>query len=162
MKSNYVPVQHISKSYFINYNPLSIATKNAPNSQIQISIPRERFCISLQHSYIVAFFEVFKNDDTINADNDEIRFVNLGQVALFSESKLLTFSGKHLENVNDLHTLTYMNKLPTTSVNRTEIMYGFGTQAQRPALLITNNTEKGTVFLGRKLGDLFGFADQKE
>ena len=54
-------------------------------------------------------FEVLKNDDTLsNADGDEISLVNFGPVALFSEAKLTTSSGQHLEMVDNLHPICLM------------------------------------------------------
>ena len=45
-------------------------------------------------------FEVLKNNNTRYANGDEISLVNFGPVALFSEAKLTTSSGKHLEKVD--------------------------------------------------------------
>ena len=51
----------------------------------------------LRDSYLVVEFEVLKRDGTRYADGDEIALTNFGQVALFSEAKLTTHSGKHLK-----------------------------------------------------------------
>ena len=42
-------------------------------------------------------FEVPKQGDTRYADGDQISLINFWPVALFSEAKLTTSSGKHLE-----------------------------------------------------------------
>ena len=77
-------------------------------------MPREGAYICLQNSYISLEFEVLKNDDTRYADNDQISLVNFGPAALFSEAKLTTSSGIHLEKVDNLHTVSLMHKLLTS------------------------------------------------
>ena len=64
LKSKYLLEKPIQKNDFIKYSPSSSATVNHTNSNIQISLPREDACISLQNAYISVEFEVLKNDDT--------------------------------------------------------------------------------------------------
>ena len=85
-----------------------MATIKNNNSNISISLPREDEYISEQNSYISLEFEVLINDDTRFDDGDEINLVNFGPVALFSEAKLTTSSGKHLEKVDNLHPICLM------------------------------------------------------
>ena len=96
----------IQKTDFIKYSPINLATINNNNSNISIIFPREDAYICLQNSYILLEFEVFKNDDTRYADGDQISLVNFGPVVLFSEVKLTTSSGKHLEKVDNLHPIS--------------------------------------------------------
>ena len=148
---------------FIKYSPSSLATINNNNSNISISLPREDAYICLQNSYISIEFEVLKNDDTRYADGDQISLVNFGLIALFSEAKLTTSSGKHLENVDNLHPISLMYKLLTSTHQTSQLMYGFEeSQATRRQELTTNKTEKGTFFVRIKLTDIFGFADQEK
>ena len=59
-------------------------------------------------------FEVLKNaDNTRFDDGDDIKLTNLGPIALFSEASLKTSSGKHLEKIDNLHTVSLMYKLLT-------------------------------------------------
>ena len=92
--------------------------------------------------------------------------VNFGPVALFSEAKLVTSSGKHLERVDNLHPVCLMYKLLTSTQQTSQLMYGFKeSQATRRQELTNNKTEKGTFFVRIKLKDcldLFGFADQEK
>ena len=126
-------------------------------------MPREDAYICLQHSFISVEFEVLKNDDTRYADSDEISLVNFGSVALFSETKLTTSSGKHLEKVDKLHPICLMYKCLTSSQQTSQLMYGFEeSTAIRRQELTTNETEKGIFFVRIKLKDLFGFADQEK
>ena len=85
----------IHKFDFIKYSLGSLATINNSNSNISIIFPREDAYICLQNSFSSLEFEVLKNDNTRYADGDEISLVNFGPVALFSEAKLTTSSGKH-------------------------------------------------------------------
>ena len=153
----------IHKIDFIKYSPNSLATINNNNSNISIIFPREDAYICLQNSYISLEFEVLKNDDTRYADGDQINLVNFGPVALFSEAKLTTSSGKHLEKVDNLHPISLMHKLLTSNQQTSQLMYGFEeSQATRRQELTTNKTEKGTFFVRIRLSDIFGFADQEK
>ena len=115
------------------------------------------------HTFISVEFEVLKNDGTRFNDSDEISLVNFGSVALFSEAKLTTSSGKHLKKVDNLHPICLMYKLLTSSQQTSQLMYGFEESTTIRRQELTNNkSEKGTFFVRRKLKDLFGFADQEK
>ena len=153
----------IHKIDFIKFSPSSLATINNNNSNISIIFPREDAYICLQNSYISLEFEVLKNDDTRYADGDQISLVNFGPVALFSEAKLTTSSGKHLEKVDNLHPISLMIKLLTSTQETSQLMYGFEESSTIRRQELTNNkTEKETFFVRIKLKDLFGFADQEK
>ena len=163
LKSKYTLEKPIHKIDFIKYSPSSLATININNSNISISLPREDACICLQNSYISSEFEVLKNDNTRYANNDKINLVNFGPVALFSEAKLTTSSGKHLEKVEKLQPICLMYKLLTSSQQTSQLMYGLEESTTIRRQELTNNkTEKGTFFVRIKLKDLFGFADQEK
>ena len=163
LKNNYAMDKPIHKIDFIKYSPSSLTTININNSNISIIFPREDAYICLQNSYISLEFEVLKNDDTRYAYGDQISLVNFGPVALFSEAKLVTTSGKHLEKVDNLHPVCLMYKLLTSTQQTSQLMYGFEeSQATRRQELTNNKTEKGTFFVRIKLKDLFGFADQEK
>ena len=163
LKNKYAMDKPIQKIDFIKYSPSSLATINNNNSNISIIFLREDAYICLQNSYISLEFEVLKNDDTRYADGDQISLVNFGPVALFSEAKLTTSSGKHLEKVDNLHPISLMYKLLTSNQQTSQLMYGFEeSQATRRQELTTNKTEKGTFFVRIRLSDIFGFADQEK
>ena len=163
LKSKYTLEKPIHKIEFIKYSPSSLATVNNANFNISISLPREDAYICLQNSYISLEFEVLKNDNTRYNNGDEISMVNIGPVALFSEAKLTTSSGKHLEKVDNLHPICLMYKLLTSSHQASQLMYGFEeSTAIRRQELTNNKTEKGTFFVRIKLKDLFGIADQEK
>ena len=151
LKSKYTLEKPIHKIDFKKYSPSSLATINNNNSNISISLPREDAYICLQHSFISVEFEVLKNDDTRDVDNDQVSLVNFGPVALFSEAKLTTSSGKHLEKVDNLHPISLMYKLLTSTYQTSQLLYGFEeSTAIRRQELTNNKTEKGTFFCENK------------
>ena len=162
MKNKYARNKPIHKIDLIEYSPDSFATINNNNSNISISLPREDANICLQNSYKSLDFEGLKNNDTRYADGDKINLVNFGPAALFSEAELTTSSGKHLEKVDNLHTVNLMNKLLTSQQQTSELMYDFEESQATRLELTTNKTEKEIFFVNIKLIDLFGFADQEK
>ena len=163
LKNKYTLEKPYHKVDFIKYSPSSLATINNTNSNTTISFPREDAYICLQNSFISLEFEVLKNNNTRYADGDEIGLVNFGPISLFSEAKLTTSSGKHLEKVDNLHLISLMYKLLTSTKNTSQLMYGFEEDTTIRRQELTNNkNEKGTFFVRIKLKDLFGFADQEK
>ena len=68
------------------------------------------------NSYFDLKFEVIKRADISRyANGDNIRVVNLGPVALFSNFKLTTSSGKHLEDISHAHIISLMYKLVSSA-----------------------------------------------
>ena len=140
-----------------------MATVNNANSNISISLPIEVAYICLQNSYISLEFEVLKNDNTRYTNGDEISLVNFGPVGSFSEAKLTTSSGKHLEKVDNLYPNSLMYKLLTSTQQISQLMYGFEECSTIIRQELTNNkTEKENFFVRIKMRDLFGFADQEK
>ena len=100
--------RYISKCDYIRYSSSEISAINTANSQIYINMSRENSVISLLNSYPDLNFDVLhaaSNDRYV--DNNEIRVVNLGPIALFSNYKLATSSGKHLEDISHLIVFLY-------------------------------------------------------
>ena len=104
LNENYEIDRRILKYDYIRFSPAETSTINSPNSQIHINIPREDSVISLLKCYLDLNFEVFKKtDDSRYGIGNDIRLVNLGPIALFSNFKLTTNSGKHLEDISHAH-----------------------------------------------------------
>ena len=163
LKNKYTLEKPIHKIDFIKYSPSSLATINNTNSNTTISFPREDAYICLQNSFISLEFEVLKNNNTRYADGDEIGLVNFGPISLFSEAKLTTSSGKHLEKVDNLHLISLLYKLLTSTKSTSQLLYGFEENLSVRRQELTNNkNEKGTFFVRIKLKDLFGFAHQEK
>ena len=162
-KNKYTLEKPIHKIDFIKYSPSSLATVNNTNSNISVSLPRDDAYICLQNSFISLEFEVLKNNNTRFADGDEIGLVNFGPISLFSEAKLTTSSGKHLEKVDNLHLISLMYKCLTSTKSTSQLLYVFEeSETIRRQELTNNKNEKGTFFVRIKLKDLFGFADQEK
>ena len=154
----------ILKCDYIRYSPSEISTINTPNSQIYINIPREDSVISLLNSYIEINFDVLKAATSNRyADADEIRLINLGPIALFSNYKLTTSSGKHLENIDHAHIVSLMYKLLSSSRDTDDLSIGFDrSRDKRKRELLNNKNQKGKFHLRIYLKDVFGFVEYQE
>ena len=116
LNENYEVDRKILKCDYIRYSPAETSTINTPNSQIYINIPREDSVISLLNSYLDLNFEVIKKvDDSRYGNGNDIRLVNLAAIALFSNFKLTTSSGKHMKDISHAHLVSLMYKLITSS-----------------------------------------------
>ena len=154
----------ILKCDYICYSPSEISTINTADSQIYKNIPREDSLISLLNSYIDLNFDVVHAvDDVRYVNNDEIRLVNLGPVALFSNYKLTTSSGKHSEDVSHAHIVSLMYKLITTAKGCDDLSIGFDRDRDNRKNELTNNENvKGKYHVRIHLKDVFGFAEHLE
>ena len=164
LNENYEVDRRILKCDYFRYSPAESSTKNTPNSQIYIIIPREDSVISILNSYLDLNFEVIKkNDDSRYANGNDIRLVNLGPVALFSNFKLTTSSGKHLEDISHAHFVSLMYKLITSSRDSNELSIGFDhSRNRRRYELALNKKIKGKYHVKIMLKDIFGYAEHQE
>ena len=154
----------ILKCDYIRYSPSEISTINTANSQIYINIPREDSVISLLNSYLELNFDIL-HAATSNSyvDGNDIRLVNLGPIGLFSNYKLTTSSGKHLENIDHSHIVSLMYKLLTSSKGSDDLSICFDRDRNRRQRELTNNkTQKGKYHVRIYLKDVFGFAEYQE
>ena len=154
----------ILKCDYIRYSLSEISTIKTPNSQIYVNLPREDSVISLLNSYIEINFDVLKAATSNRyADADDIRLINLGPIALFSNNKLTTSSGKHLENIDHAHIISLMYKLLSSSRDSDDLSIGFDrSRDNRKQELLKNKTQKGKFHLRIYLKDVFGFAEYQE
>ena len=164
LNENYEVDRKILKCDYIRYSPAETSTINTPNSQIYINIPREDSVISLLNSYLDLSFEVIKKDDNSRyANGNDIRLVNLSPIALFSNFKLTTSSGKHLEDISHAHIVSLMYKLITSSKDENDLSIGFdNSRNRRKDELALNKNIKGKYHLKIKLKDVFGFAKHQD
>ena len=164
LNENYEVDRRILKCDYIRYSPAETSTINTPNSQIYINIPREDSVISLLNSYLDLNFEVIKKtDDSRYGNGNDIRLVNLGPIALFSNFKLTTSSGKHIEGISHAHLVSLMYKLITSSKNSDDLSIGFDRSMARRRDEMTNNKRvKGKYHVRIMLKDVFGFAEVQE
>ena len=135
---------------YIRYSPSKTSTINTPNSQIYFNIPREDSVNSLLNSYLVLNFDVLQSA-TVNrfVENNDIRLVNLGPMALFSNYRLTTSSGRRLEDINHAHNVSLMYKLLTWSRGSDDLNIGFDCSRDRRQRELTNNKNIKCKFLLR-------------
>ena len=96
-------------------------------------------------------------------DGDDIRLVNEGKIALFSNYKLQSSSGKHIEEINHAHIVSLMYKLITSDTNNDDLSIGFDRDHGRRQRDLTNNKNlKGKYHVTIMLEDIFGFAQHQE
>ena len=104
-----------------------------------------------------------KADDSRYGNGNDIKLVNLGPIALFSNFKLTTSSGKHLEVINQAHLVSLMYKLITSSKASDDLSIGFDrSSARRREEMTTNKNVNGKFHLRIMLRDVFGFAEGQE
>ena len=154
----------ILKCDYIRYSPSEISTINTANSQVYINIPREDSVISLLNSYLELNFDVLRADNSNRyIDNNDIRLVNLGPIALFSNYKLTTSSGKHLENIDHARIVSLMYKLLSSSKGSDDLSIGFDRDRTRRRNELTNNKNiKGKYHVRIYLKDIFGHAEYQQ
>ena len=164
LNENYEVDRKILKCDYIRYSPAETSTINTPNSQIYINIPREDSVISLLNSYLDLSFEVIKKDDNSRyANGNDIRLFNLGPIALFSNFKLTTSSGKHLEDISHAHLVSLMYKIIISSKDSDDLSIGFDrSRNRRKDELALNKNIKGKYHLKIMLKDIFGYAEHQE
>ena len=152
------------KCDYIRYSPSEISTINTLTSQIYINIPREDSVIILLNSYNELNFGVLKAATSNRyADTDDMRLINLGPIALFSNYKLTTSSGKYLENIDHAHIVCLMYKLLSSSRDSDDLSISFDrSRDRRKRELLNNKTQKGKFHLRIYLKDVFGFAEYQE
>ena len=123
-------------------------TINTANSQIYINMPREGSVISLLNSYLeLSFVVLHAATGNIYVDNNDIKIVNLCPFALFSNYKLTTSSGKHLEDISHVHIVSLMCKLKTSSRGSDDLFIGFDQDRSRRLRELTNKIFKQVSFL---------------
>ena len=154
----------ILKCDYIRYSPSEISTINTANSQVYIKIPREHSVISLLNSFLELNFGVLHSATNIRyVDGIDIRLVNLGPIALFSNYRLKSSSGKHLENIDHAHIVSLMYKLLTSSKGSDDSSICFDRDRNRRQRELTKNkSQKGKYHVRIYLKDVFGFAEDQE
>ena len=153
--------RRILKCDYIRYSPCKISTKNAPNSQLYINVPRGDSVNSLLGSLLRLNFDALHaatNNRYI--DGDDIRLVNAGPIALFSKYKLQSSSGKHIEETNHANIVCLLYKLITSVRNIDDLSIGFDRDRRKRQRELTNNKNvKGNYHVTIMLRDIFGFTE---
>ena len=129
-----------------------------------INIPREDSVFSLLKSYLDLNFEVMNRADNSRcANNDYIRLVNMGPIALFSKFKLTTSIGKHLEAISQAHIVSLLYILLTSARGSDDLFIGFGRNRKKIRDELTINKNIRSKYLVRiLLNDVYGFAEHQD
>ena len=115
------------------------------------------------NSYIETNFDVLRADNSNRYADVNIRLVNLGPIALFSNYKLTTSSGKHLEEISHAHIVSLMYKQLPSCKGSDDLSIGFDrSRDKRKRELFDNTNIKGKYHLRIYLKDIFGFAEHQE
>ena len=165
LNENYEVDRRLLKCEYIRYSPSEISTNNTPNSQIYINIPRRDCVISLLGSLLRMNFHVLHaaTNNRYILDGDDIRLVNEGSIALFSNFRLQSSTGKHIEEINHAHIVCLMYKLIISSRNSDDLSLGFDrNRGRRQRELTNNNNMKGKYHVTIMLKDIFGFVELQE
>ena len=164
LSENYEIDRRILKCDYIRYSPAEISTIKTANSHIYINIPREDSVISLLNSHLELNFDILRADNSNRyVDANHIRLVNLGPIALCSDYKLTTSSGKHLEEISHAHIVSLMYKLLTSCKDSDDLSIGFDRNRGRRKNELTNNKWiKGKYHIRIYLKDIFGFVENQE
>ena len=96
-------------------------------------------------------------------DDDHIRLVFLGPIALFNKNRLASSSGKETEEIENAHVFCLMHKLISISRDSDNLSIGFHRcNATRERELTNNKTTKGIYLVRFYLKDVFGFAEHHD
>ena len=127
LSQKYAVDRPILKYDYIRYNPLSLNLVNAENNQIFIDMPREDSAITFKDSYLEIDFSVTHRagGHARYVDDDHIRLVNLGPIALFNKYRLASSSGKELEEIDNARVICLMHNLLSSSRDSDDLSIGF-------------------------------------
>ena len=153
----------ILKCDFIRYSPIEYSTIKTAISRIYINMPREGCVISLSTIYLDLNFDaVHAATNNRHAAGADIRLVNLGSIALFSNFKLTISSGKQLEDISHAHIVFLMYKLITFARDTYGLSIGFEKYRGKCQLELTNNKIiKRKYHVRIMLKDMFGFPEHQ-
>ena len=87
----------------------------------------------------------------------------MGPIALFTNFKLTTSSGKHLEDISHAHLVSLIYKLITSNKNSDDLSISFDrSRARRQDEMTDNRRVKGKYHVRIMLKDVFDFAEHQE
>ena len=101
--------------------------------------------------------------NTRYADNKNVRLVNLGPIALFSNYKPTSSPGKHLFEFFHAHIVSLMYKILTSSRGSDDSSIGFDRDRNRRQRELTKNKNtKDKYHVRIMLKEIFGFAEHQK
>ena len=116
------------------------------------------------NSYIETNIEVIKKAvDSRYANGNDVRLVNPGPIALFSNFKLTTSSAKQLESISHAHIEFLRYKLITSSNDSDDLSIASDRDWNKEQNELTKrNIIKGKYHVKIRLKNVFGFAEDQE
>ena len=165
LSQKYAVGRSILKFDYIRYTPPSLTLVNGKNNQVLIDIPREDSAISLKDSYVEIDFSVTHRAvaHARYVDDDHIRLVNLGPIALFNKYRLASSSGKEIEEKDNAHVVCLKHKLLSSSRDSDDLSICFQrSNAVRERELTNNKSTYGNYHVRIYLKDVFGFAEHHD
>ena len=145
-------------------SPSEKATINNVKSQKRINLPTEDSVISLLYSYLKLNFDVVHvTDNTRYANENVIKLVSSGPIALFSDYRLIKCSGKILYDVSQANDVSILSNLKTSVKKSDDSSMGFDRDCQKRRQKLTNSKNvKGKDHLRLLLIEFFAFAEQQK
>ena len=164
LNEKYEISRNILNCDYIRSSSAETSTINTPNSQKHIIIPWKDSDTSLLKSYLDLNFEVNKKaDNSRYANGNDIRLVNLRPIASFSNFRLTTSSGKHLEDIIPAQIVSLMYKLTSGATDTNDLSTGFDhSRNRRRDELTSDKNIKSKYHLRIMLKDVFVFAEHQE
>ena len=136
---------------------------NTINTNINIILNREENLLNLHDSHLEIEFVVSDDAGDVFTNDDNIRLVKYGMMALFSSVKLETSGGKAIKYIDHCHPNLLMYKLLTSTDDEYESWF-VRNQGNRDSQLKGNHiaAERGHMYMMIKMSDLFGFVNDLE
>ena len=149
------------KCDYKRYTPSEPSTIDTAKSQMFINIPEEGTVLSMLNGYLHVLYSA--NPDNRYADDVDIQKVSLGPIALVSNYKLTTGSGKHLENFSHAHLVSLMCKLLISPKHSVDLSTGFDQDRnRRQRELNINKNIEANYHIRKYSKEFFGFAEHQE
>ena len=95
-------------------------------------------------------------------DTSDIRLVNLGPIALISNYKLITSSGKHQEEISHAHIVCLMYKFLTATKDDEDLSMVLIVIVEEENVSYLKKSNKGKYHIRTSLKVIFGFAEHQE
>ena len=164
LNDKYEIIRNILKCDYIKYSPSAVSTINTAISQTFINVSREDSVFSLLNRFLNLKFDLVQaGTNKRYVDCNDTRLVSLCSIALFSNHKLTTSSGKHLEDNIHPHIVSLMYKILTSIRGSDDTSISFNRDRKTRQRELTNNrNHKGKYHLRIILEDVFGFAEHHE
>ena len=163
LSEKYEVNRSLLKCDYIRYSPSEIATIKTANSQKDTKRFREDSVTSLSKSYFdLNFYVVHAATNNRCADSNDKRLVNLRPIALFSNYKLTTSSGKRLEDITNAQLVSLMYILITNTRGSDDLSFRFDRDRGRWQRELTNDkNQRGKYHVRNYLKDVFGCGEQQ-